>query len=291
MAHPASLTPRAFGLEQRSRRCRPVAEWGRRFRVSALLRHIALHRYVLLNFVRRDIKVKYRGTFLGYLWTLLEPLALVAVYYFVFVVIARRGDDRYVLVVSLGLLPWIFFSAVITQSATALTGNASLIRRVPIPREIYVVAALLSNFVVLLLSMLALVPVLYVLDLSLTPRVLLWPVAMTLLGAIALGIGLVISCLNVIFRDVSYLIRVALRLGLYCSAVIFPVTMVPERFRDLFLLNPLAVCLAMGRDAFLGGELELTPFQWGWTVCLCLGSVVVGAALFGRLERHAVKFL
>ena len=124
----------------------------------ALGRTVVRHHHVLVNFVLRDLKVKYRGTVLGYLWSLLEPLSLVLIYWFVFVVIARRGGPDYPLVVILGVLPFQFFNTVVASGAASLTANASLIRRVWLPRELFVIGTALSSLVVLGLSLLVCVP-------------------------------------------------------------------------------------------------------------------------------------
>jgi ABC-2 type transport system permease protein len=256
-----------------------------------LIETIREHRWVIANFVARDLKVKYRGTLLGYLWSLLEPAALAMIYWFIFVVLVRRGEDDFVLVVILGLLPWTFFSSFVTGSTNALRGNAALIRRVQIPREVYIISALASNLLVLLLNMLAVIPFLIVYRVVPGPQLLLWPPAILMLATIALGIGLVTACANVIFKDVTYLLGVILRLAMYLSAAVYPVTMVPEQFRYRFLFNPLALCLSMARGAVMGGPI---PFTVEHVLSAAIFSAVVlllGTFIFFRWEKKAVKYL
>ena len=256
-----------------------------------LLEHIRDHRYLIGNFVERDLKVKYRGTVFGYFWSLLEPAALVGIYYFVFVVIAQRGEGNYPLIVMLGLLPWIYFSSVIQGATNALRVNAQLVRKVQIPRDVYIMAASASSLVVLLLNMLAVLPLLFIYRVTPGPTLILWIPAMLMLTMMAVGIGLVTSCANVIFKDVSYLLNVIIRIGLYFSATVYPVSMVPANMRYWFLFNPVALCLTMGRSAFLGEPMPFHTVHWVSALLVALISCSLGAAIFFRWEKKAVKFL
>jgi ABC-2 type transport system permease protein len=256
-----------------------------------LLTTIREHRWVIANFVARDLKVKYRGALLGYLWSLLEPAAMAMIYWFIFVVLVQRSENDFVLIVLLGLLPWTFFSSFLTGCTNALRSNAALIRRVQIPREVYILSALATNVVVLLLNMLAVIPFLIAYRVAPGPQILLWPMAILMLAMIAFGVGLVTACANVMFRDVTYVLSVLLRLGMYLSAAVYPVSMVPVEFRRAFLFNPLALCLSMGRDAVLNKPL---PFELVHVLSALLFSIVVllaGTFIFFRWETKAVKFL
>jgi ABC-2 type transport system permease protein len=256
-----------------------------------LIETIREHRWVIANFVARDLKVKYRGTLLGYLWSLLEPAANAMIYWFIFVVLVQRGGDDFVLLVLLGLLPWTFFSTVVTGSTNALRSNAALIRRVQIPREVYIISVLSSNLVVLMLNMLAVIPFMIAYRVVPGPQILLWPAAILMLAVIALGIGLVTACANVIFRDVTYLLGVVLRLGMYLSAAVYPVTMVPAQYRYWFLFNPLAFCLSLARDAMMNRPMSFAPEHVLSAVGFALFVLSSGTYIFLRWEKQAVKYL
>ncbi len=256
-----------------------------------LFKNAYRYQFVLWNFVARDLKVKYRGALFGYLWSLLEPLSLVLIYYFVFVVIARRGGPDYPLIVILGILPYGFFSTVVTGGANALTGNRGLIRRVYLPRELFVLGHLGSQFVVLLLSLLAVVP--FMVAYGVTPgwRIVMLLPALVLLATMASGLALVLSCVNVLYRDVGYILRVTLRLGFYASPVIYPLALVPEHLMPLYALNPLVLLLSMVRSSFTNDPLNLPVPQTIVAVIVSLATFAIGATLFQRWERKAVKYL
>ena len=257
----------------------------------SLVKHVITYRHVVTNFVIRDLKVKYRGTIAGYLWSLLEPLLLVATYYFIFVVLTQRGGDDFALVLILGLLPWTYFAGTVLASTTALRSNAALILRICMPREVFVIANVGTGLVVLSLSMVVVVPFLFVYDVGLGWSLALWPVAVLLITLFAVGIGLIVACANAIYRDVGYVVTVAMRVGLYVSAAIYPVEMVPQEARYLFLFNPMAVCLSMARNAVLNRPMPFETEHLLWTVALAVITCVGGAQVFKRLERTAVKFL
>ncbi|HJL40349.1 MAG TPA: ABC transporter permease [Myxococcales bacterium LLY-WYZ-16_1] len=260
--------------------------------MRTLIRNAVSHRHLLWNFVQRDLRVKYRGTLLGYLWSLLEPLSMAAVYWFVFVVIAERGGPGYPLTVLLGVLPYTYFSSVVTGGANALSANRGLIRRVYLPRELFVLAHLGTQTVVLGLSLGVVVPGWFVYGIVPEPVNLLWvPAAVVGLGTLAGGLGLALSCVQVLYRDVGYVLKVLLRLAMYASPVIYPLSMVPESLRPMYLLNPLAVWISLVRTALANDPLSVPPWAIGLSFAEAVAVAWVGAALFRRWQHQAVKYL
>lgn len=259
-------------------------------RVLATLRN---HRNVLGNFIARDLKVKYRGTLFGYLWSLLEPLSLVGIYYFVFEVVVNRNIPHYPLIVILGVLPYNFMGGIITAGAASLVSNAALVRRVALPREVYVLGAVGSQLIVFFLSMLVVVPFFVIYDVPLNARMPLFLVAAVLMTFFATGIALVAACANVIFRDVGYVLRVGLRLFFYGSPVIYSVSIMAEK-PDLlwyYLWNPVAVYLTMARSSLLGDPFLVPAPQLISAVVVAFASATFGAFTFRQWEKRAVKFL
>ena len=257
-----------------------------------LLNMLRSQRHVLRNFVSRDLKVKYRGTLLGYLWSLLEPMSLVLVYYFVFEIIAQRGGPGYPLIVVLGVLPYNLMGSIVQSGATALTSNAALIRRVHLPREVFVLSAVASNLVVFLLSMLSVVPFMIYYQVLPGWRLLAYlPLATLLMALFATGIALLAACANALFRDITYVIRVILRLFFYGSPTIYTVAMVPEHLHGLYLLNPVAIYLSLVRNGVMNTPLPFGLQYVALAMAAALIIFVVGLELFGRWQSKAVKYL
>ena len=263
--------------------------------MAAVVEHLREHRFVLQNFITRDLKVKYRGTAFGYVWSLLEPLSLVLVYYFVFEVIARRGGEGYPLVVALGVFSYNFMSALVQAGAAALVSNASLIRRVYLPREIFVFSQVGSNVVMFGLNLVAVVP--FMLYYQVVPgwRIVLLPLAALMMTLFATGIALVAACANAVYRDVGYVIRVVVRLFFYGAPTIYPLSMVKNALSpavyELYLLNPVTVYIALTRDAVMN---QPFPFEARHVLVaglFAVASFVLGLSVFTRWEKRAVKYL
>ena len=257
-----------------------------------LISTIRAHRHVLANFIGRDLKVKYRGTVFGYLWSLLEPLSFVLVYYFLFAVVVERKTPAYPLVVAVGVLTYNFMGAIVSGGTGALVGNAMLIKRVYIPREIFIYATVGTNIVVYGLNLVAVIPLLFVYSITPSWRILGLFGATLLITLFATGAALFLACANAVFRDVGYVIRVLLRLGFYGAPTIYPVSMITNaEHRHLYMYNPLAVYISMARSAILDTPFLFTPLQALLATGFAVGSFALGMVFFVRWEKKAVKFL
>ena len=254
---------------------RPRALWHRRRAVHLL--------------VTRDLKVRYASSALGYLWSVLEPLLLAGIYWFIFTQVFTRtvGAEPYLVFLLAGLLPWTWFNGAVTDAARALHTEAKLVRSTNVPREVWVVRVVLSKGVEFLLSL----PVLFLFALLYRAPVdwhlvLLVP-AVLLMAVLALGVGLLLAPLVVLVRDLERVVRIALRLGFYASPVIFAVEDVPAPFDTLFAVNPLAGVFELCRAGFFPGTV-----QWGLVGLSAVVSVallVLGWLVFARLERTVLK--
>ncbi len=254
---------------------RPAALWGRRRAVRLL--------------VTRDLKVRYASSALGYLWSVLEPLLLAGIYWFVFTQVFTRtvGGEPYIVFLLAGLLPWTWFNGAVTEAARALHTEAKLVRSTNVPREVWVVRVVLSKGVEFLLSL----PVLFGFALACgAPMdwhlVLLVPGAV-LMAVLVLGVGLLLAPMVVLVRDLERVVRIALRLGFYATPVIFTVSDVPGRLSAVFALNPLAGVIELNRAGF-----SPEPVQWSLVGISAVAAVVLltaGWAVFARLERTVLK--
>lgn len=268
------------------------------------------HRKVVGLLVRRDLKVKYQQSVLGYAWTMLEPLALTMVYFFVFGVIlkANRGmpeeamaQGGFLLFLVAGILPWNTFGAIMSEAPRAMITHSKLITTMKVPREIFPLATVGTKFVEYLLTW----PVLIVFVIVLGGRpswegVLLWlPLAIVLQFTFGLGLTLFLSAVNVLLRDVERLVRIITRLLFYGSAILFPAAMVlgsddvPGWAKTAFQLNPLLGIFEMHRSVWFANFEELTPTTIALTASV-IGSIlmlVIGYWTFRRLEMSVLKEL
>lgn len=247
-------------------------------------KEIALYRELLAFLVWRDIKIRYRQTLLGGLWAVLQPFLAMVIFSYVFNRLAHVQSDGppYQLFAYAGLAPWTFFSTSVTQSSNSLLANQQLVSKVYFPRvfiPLGSVGALLLDLAFALGSFAAMM--LYY-HWALTMAVFWLPLFTLAAFLSAAGTGLVLSALNVSFRDVKYAVPFLVQMGLFVTPVIYPVRYVPERWRLLVGLNPMTGVVLGFRHALLG-----SPASWDVIGVSLATSVVVfvfGLLVFRRME-------
>jgi ABC-2 type transport system permease protein len=254
-------------------------------------------RRVIGTLVQRDLKVRYAGSLLGWAWSVIDPLAMAAVYWFVFTVIfesRRVGEQPYVLFLVAGLLPWQWFSSSLTETSRALTAEAKLIRSTNVPREIWVLRVVLSKGVefVFSLPVLALFVVIYLVlpnvpHPELNWRLVFLPLAVLMQAVLLTGIGLLLAPITALVSDVARLVRIVLRIGFYLTPVIYSVNVAPRAVRHLLTLNPMTGVLELYRSGLFARELRLEAVAVGAVITLAI--FLLGAWTFSRLESAVLK--
>jgi lipopolysaccharide transport system permease protein len=216
------------------------------------------HWFLLRELVRRDLQGRYAGSFLGFLWSFVQPAWQLLLFSFVFSTVMRvplvaAGTGRFWVFLFCGLLPWMAVQEGISRGATAITDNPHLVKKLRFPAEILVVttvvAALVHEAIAALVFLLALVLVG-----ELSPRTLPWLLAaLPLQVALTCGLGLLLAGIQVFFRDVAQVIGMLLTGWFYLTPIVYPLALVPERWREWMALNPLAGLVELYRAALLGG--------------------------------------
>ena len=199
------------------------------------------NRAILREMVSTDFKVRYQGSALGYVWSLLKPLMLFAILYIVFTYIIPLGKDiaHYPVYLLTGIVLWNFFAETTLLGATSIVAKGDLIRKISIPRYLIVIASSLSALINLSLNMVVIVIFAIFNGVDFTWHWILIIPTLIQLYILALGVSFILATAYVKFRDITYIWEVVLQAGFYASAVIYPVTMVPEAFRKLFFMNPM----------------------------------------------------
>ncbi len=251
------------------------------------LQEIWAFRDLLFTLAARDLKVRYKQTALGVAWVIFQPLMAAGIFTFVFGAVAELeapGGVPYFLFSFAGLLAWNAFSGTLNRAGGALVGNEHLVSKVYFPRLILPVSTIFAALIdfAVALGMLA---VLLVLFWHLSGATLgLMPLCLLLMLMLALGIGCAATALGVSYRDVGYIVPVALQFLLYASPVAYPLQEVPERYRAIYLLNPLAPLL----EAFRWSVLGVGEVLWGhllYSGIFAATALVAGAFVFKRMER------
>jgi lipopolysaccharide transport system permease protein len=211
--------------------------------VLASLRQLLRYRALVSSLVARELKARYRGSVLGFLWTFVNPLLLLLVYSFVFGVVmpgARAPEIRhYPLFLFCGILPWTWFSSSLLESCTALTGSGTLLRKVMFPAEILPLVTVFTGLVNFALGLVILAAFSVYAGVPIVSSDLAWlPVIVAVQLALTLGLALLLSALSVHFRDIRDLLGNLMTLWFFATPIIYPYSQAPERFRPLLDLNP-----------------------------------------------------
>ena len=257
-------------------------------------RAIFARRDILRLLINRDLKVKYANSKLGYLWSVLDPLLMSGVYWFVFTQVFSRGVGRepYLLFLLLGILPWQWAQGVIRDSARALTSDAKLVRSSSLRREIWILRVVGSKAMEFVFSLPVLILFVLIYRQGLSWYVLAFPLAALIQTTFLVGVGLALAPLAVVYTDVKRLLRIVLRVMFYLSPVIYGVRDVQERapewVQKVYVLNPLAGVFDLYRAAFF------PDFFAGWgevgvAAVVSLGFLVLGLFVFSRFEGRALK--
>ncbi|MGQ9502989.1 MAG: ABC transporter permease, partial [Anaerolineae bacterium] len=225
--------------------------------VKLQLRDLWHYRELLYFLVWRDIKVRYKQTALGVAWILLQPTLSMVVFSLLFGGLLKvpSGEVPYPVFAYAALLPWNYFASALNRSSTSLVGSAHLITKVYFPRLVIPLSGVLSGLVDFAIAFLVLVALLVYYGITPTWGVLLLPGFILLAMLTALGFGLWLSALNVRYRDVNYLVPFLVQIWMYATPVIYGTTLIPERFRFLISLNPMAGVTEGFRWALLGPRL------------------------------------
>ena len=207
---------------------------------------------------QKEIKVRYKSSFLGYLWSIGHPLAFAIVFFIAFKIVLRIKVENYALFLIAGLFPWQWFANSVNASPMLFLGNASIIKKVNFPRNIIPLTAVLQDMIHFVLSIPVIVLFMFIYHKSLS---LTWlygiPVLLSIQFIMTYSVSLMISSINLFFRDLERLTVIFMTFIFYFTPVIYPETMIPERYKPLINLNPLAPLMISWRNLFLNGTLEL----------------------------------
>jgi lipopolysaccharide transport system permease protein len=247
--------------------------------------------FVLRNLVEKDFKVRYRNMSLGIFWSLLNPLIMMAVLTFVFTqIFSSSSGTSYPLSVLCGLVPLSFFQIAWVSGTTSLQENAALIKKVPVPRQVFPIASVLSNCLHLIIQIALLLSAIVVFGRGVN-RYWLWlPVIWTLEIFFVLGLALVFSALNVYVRDMRYVVESANTVLFWLVPVFYSFSLIPDRFHEIYQLNPVAAVVLMIRTVLLEGKPPLLHTLSLLSI-VSFGMLASGWFVFGRMTKGFYEHL
>ncbi|MFC1922175.1 ABC transporter permease [Chloroflexota bacterium] len=235
----------------------------------------------------REIKIRYKQSFLGGAWAILQPLSLMVVFSVIFtwfIQLPTEGNP-YPIFSYTALLPWTFFATSISFGVPSLVGNMNLVTKIYFPREIIPISVVIASFVDFLVASTVYVGMLFFYKIQLYPTLFILPIIILIQIILTFGIIFIGSTLNVFYRDIRFAVPLAIQLWFYASPVIYPISVVPEELLSLYMLNPMAVLIDSYRRVILEGQ---TP-QWqylGLSALISIGIFILSYRFFKRMEMR-----
>jgi ABC-type polysaccharide/polyol phosphate export permease len=248
------------------------------------------YREYLKQSVLRDLRTKYKRSALGYLWTMLHPLAMMGILAVVFSHIMRVGIKDYAVFLFTGMLAWNYFNSTAVMSIANIRGNARLIGQIPVPKYLFIVSLTFSNLINLLLAIVPLVLIMLIVGRSVSPTMLFFPLVLLPLYFVTVGISLVLATSNVFFDDTQHLAEVGLQALYFLSPVLYQRDLLPKGLVDYLVLNPLFCQIEFMHDIFYEGRIP-DPLTYALNFCAALAVLAAGLYIFRRSEDKFLYFI
>jgi ABC-type polysaccharide/polyol phosphate export permease len=255
----------------------------------------------LLNLVARDLKVRYKNSALGIIWSLLNPLGMMVVFTVVFtILIPNNSIERFPIFILCGLLPWNWFSGAVVGSIYSVVGSASLVKKVYFPREVLPLSTVLSNLVHFLIALIVLFGMMLATGTPLTVWALMLPLVIAIQLIFTLGLAFFLSAINVYYRDTAQIMDVLMLAWFFLTPIVYSTDLIPQSRiifgvdvpvqRLAYILNPMASLVASYRVILYNGA----PPDIGFLVRMVITSIaclVLGYAFFTRMSRDFGEIL
>ena len=249
------------------------------------LQEIYKYREMIFSLVRKDLRGRYKGSILGFLWTFINPLFQLIIYTLVFSFLLKSDIDKYYLFLFVALIPWIFFSAALTGGSTAILSQKDMVKKIYFPREVLPIAYVTSCFVNMLYCFVIVFAVVLVSGVKLSLVSLLYlPVVMLIEYILALGISFISSAVTVYFRDLEHILGIVSMAWMYLTPIMYSIEIVPEQYQRIFSFNPMTPIIRAYRDILYYGQV---PHIRTFISAIILGVIILvfGFWFFGRLKR------
>lgn len=248
------------------------------------------YRELLKTNIKKEIRGKYKGSWLGVLWTFLNPLLMLAVYAFVFPYILRVNVENYTIFMIVALIPWTFFTTAVQTGTGCVVANGNILKKVYFPREIIPISITTSQLVNFLITCLIMFVFIIFSGVGFSIHILLLPVIILVQYILTLAINFVLSAITVFVHDVDHFVSVALTLGFYATPIVYLASMLPAKFQWAMVVNPMAVMVDAYRAILFYHKMpDMKTFGiWAFISVLLL---VIGYSIFKKLEKSFVEEL
>lgn len=249
-----------------------------------MISNLYKYRQLLKSNIKKEIRGKYKGSFLGVLWSFVNPLLSVLVYAIVFPLILKNTQEHYVTYLIIGIIPWNFFVYSISQGTTTIMVNGGIIKKVYFPREILPISVVSSALVNFLISCLIILLFLLFSGIGISKYIVFMPIVIIIQYIMTLGIVFITSAINVYIRDAEYIINFFINMLFYATPILYSQEIIPARWRNILSLNPMAIIINGYRDILYYQRIP----DFTYVLLLFLFSILLllfGIFVFKKLER------
>lgn len=249
-----------------------------------MLKELYKYRQLLKSNVRKEIRGKYKGSFLGVLWSFVNPLLTTLVYAIVFPFILKSAQEHYTTFIVIAILPWSFFTTVISQGTNCVLVNGGILKKVYFPREILPISIAISGLINFLISCLIIGIFLIFSGIGFSWHLIFLPAVILIQFILTLGIILITSSINVYIRDLEYIVNFFISMLFYATPVLYSMNMFPKRIQNILHLNPMTTIIESYRNIFYYHEI---PNMLGLGLVLIFSTFLffVGLRIFKKLEK------
>lgn len=256
----------------------------------SIFKNLYNYRELIKTSVKKDIGGKYKHSFLGVLWSFINPLLQIAVYAIIFPLIMRNNIPNYTVFMVCGLIPWNYFSVVINRASFTMIENGNIIKKVFFPREILPLSLVVSETINFIISTLIIIGFTIAYGMGFTPYILLYPVVLLIQFVILLGISLIVSSITVYFRDLQHFLGVILQLLFYATPIVYSIETIPEGFRWILQINPMTYIIEGFRDIFYNQTMPNLKML-GIIFVIGIITCIVGYSIFNKLQKKFAEEL
>ena len=249
------------------------------------------YRELLKSNVKKEIRGKYKGSFLGVLWSFINPLLMVLVYAIVFPLILKNPEPNYVIFLIVGIIPWNFFTTVINQGTTTVVNNGNIIKKVYFPREILPISVVMSGLVNFFISCVIILIFIIFGGMSLSPVMLLLPFIALIQFMLSLGLVFFLSAINVYIRDIEYIVNFIVMMLFYATPILYSSELFAHTsFAWIMQVNPMAYIINAYRDIFYYQVMPNLQ-TLGIVALVSFAIMVIGYQIFKKLEKRFAEEL
>lgn len=245
---------------------------------------------MIKSWTKKELKTRYKGSFLGFLWTFVNPLLQLLVYSIIFPFVMKFNQENYAMFLFVALIPWNFFTSSVQSSCGLIVFNSNMVTKVYFPREVLPISFTLSGVFNMIFSYAIVFPMLAIFKVPFTWNLLWLPVLMFCQSIMCLGLSLLVSSVNVYFRDIEYMIGIVMMAMYFLTPIMYDISNLPEKLQKIMLINPMTGYIVMYRDVTfngVGADVRLLLFSLVYSIVI----FIIGAFTFEKLQRRFTEVL